>query len=338
MSYDYEAQTVRELASIVRKGALYRRKRPVHWCIRDVTALAEAEVEYQEKTSPSIYVGFRVVKGAPEGEPWFLAIWTTTPWTIPANLAVAINPELEYVAYLVPGRGRFVVAKALLHAFLGATFPDELRAPQKGGDDLLSAARATGATLAHPDRVRDVDPEELRTFEYRHPLADRTGIVVFGEHATAETGTGLVHTAPGHGEEDFRMGLEYGLPIWAPVDGYGKFTSDVAIAGLEGKKVFDANPVIVDMLQSAQPINGGSRSTAKSISRGAGRPPSARRRWRPSTRSPLPVDGCRPGARTGSAGWWRTVPTGASRGSAAGAFPSRSRTARSIASRSSTRT
>jgi len=191
MSYDYEAQTVRELASIVRKGALYRRKRPVHWCIRDVTALAEAEVEYQEKTSPSIYVGFRVVKGAPEGEPWFLAIWTTTPWTIPANLAVAINPELEYVAYLVPGRGRFVVAKALLHAFLGATFPDELRAPQKGGDDLLSAARATGATLAHPDRVRDVDPEELRTFEYRHPLADRTGIVVFGEHATAETGTGL---------------------------------------------------------------------------------------------------------------------------------------------------
>ena len=251
MSYDYEAQTVRELASIVRKGALYRRKRPVHWCIRDVTALAEAEVEYQEKTSPSIYVGFRVVKGAPEGEPWFLAIWTTTPWTIPANLAVAINPELEYVAYLVPGRGRFVVAKALLHAFLGATFPDELRAPQKGGDDLLSAARATGATLAHPDRVRDVDPEELRTFEYRHPLADRTGIVVFGEHATAETGTGLVHTAPGHGEEDFRMGLEYGLPIWAPVDGYGKFTSDVAIAGLEGKKVFDANPVIVDMLQSA---------------------------------------------------------------------------------------
>src|SRR5206468_3209437 len=83
-------------------------------------------VEYQEKTSPSIYVGFQVTKGAPEGEPWFLAIWTTTPWTIPANLAVTVNPELEYVAYQVAERGRFVVAKALLHSFLSATFPDEL--------------------------------------------------------------------------------------------------------------------------------------------------------------------------------------------------------------------
>src|SRR5919204_497038 len=116
MDFRYEADIVRELAAFTRRGALYRRKRPVHWCPVDVTALAEAEVEYADKTSPSIYVRFPVTSGGPKG--YGLAIWTTTPWTIPANLAVTANPDLEYVAYDLPRHGITVVARDLLHAFL----------------------------------------------------------------------------------------------------------------------------------------------------------------------------------------------------------------------------
>ncbi|HET7785994.1 MAG TPA: isoleucine--tRNA ligase [Myxococcales bacterium] len=251
MDFRYEADIVRELAQVVRRGAFYRRKRPVHWCFHDVTALAEAEVEYADKTSPSIYVRFPVLAGGPDG--WGLAIWTTTPWTIPANLAITANPDLEYVAYDLPGRGVTVVAKALLHAFLADCAPDELAQPSEArGDDLLSAARSTGATLRHPERVvKALQGSELSGWKYRHPLAAREGVVVLGAHATAEAGTGLVHTAPGHGEDDFHMGVQYGLPIWAPVDGHGRFTPDVAIAGLEGVKVFDANPKVVEMLHGA---------------------------------------------------------------------------------------
>jgi isoleucyl-tRNA synthetase len=251
MDFRYEADIVRELARIVRLGALYRRKRPVHWCFHDVTALAEAEVEYADKTSPSIYVRFPVVSGGPDG--FGLAIWTTTPWTIPANLAITANPDLEYVAYDLPGRGPTVVAKDLLHAFLADCAPDELRQPSEArGEDLLSAARATGATLEHPERViRSMQGSELSGWKYRHPLVARDGVVVLGAHATADAGTGLVHTAPGHGEDDFHMGVQYGLPIWAPVDGHGRFTSEVAIEGLEGVKVFDANPRVVEMLHAA---------------------------------------------------------------------------------------
>src|SRR3982751_4110080 len=127
MDFRYEADTVRELARFARHGALYRRKRPVHWCFHDVTALAEAEVEYADKTSPSIYVRFPVTGKQHDG--WGLAIWTTTPWTIPANLAITVNPDLEYVAYSLPDRGVTVVAKDLLHAFLRDCAPAELSQP-----------------------------------------------------------------------------------------------------------------------------------------------------------------------------------------------------------------
>src|SRR4051812_19201992 len=140
MAFRYEAQIVRELAQFARRGALYRRKRPVHWCFTDVTALAEAEVEYADKTSPSIYVRFPVV--APERD-WGLAIWTTTPWTVPANLAITANPDLQYVAYALPKQGVTVVARDLLHAFLKDVAPDELNQPREAsGDDLVAAARA----------------------------------------------------------------------------------------------------------------------------------------------------------------------------------------------------
>jgi isoleucyl-tRNA synthetase len=251
MAYRYEAQIVRELAQVVRCGAFYRRKRPVHWCINDATALAEAEVEYADRVSPSIYVRFPVIEPAERSDQG-LAIWTTTPWTIPANLAITVNPDLQYVAYDLPGRGVTIVAKDLLHSFLRDCAPEEIaEAGRQAQSELLSAARATGPTLAHPERVKEVlQGSELSGWKYRHPLIDRVGVVVLGAHATAEAGTGLVHTAPGHGEDDYRMGLQYGLDILAPVDGQGRFTSEAGIASIEGKKVFEANPLIVDLLAS----------------------------------------------------------------------------------------
>ncbi|HXN55341.1 MAG TPA: isoleucine--tRNA ligase [Myxococcales bacterium] len=243
MAFAYEAQIVRELAEFVRRGALYRRKRPVHWCPRDSTALAEAEVEYADKTSPSIYVSFPALdaaglaKAAPAlaGRKLGIAAWTTTPWTIPANFAIVANPEIEYVAYDLPGRHAVVVAKDLLEPFLRAVAPEE---------------------LGHPERVlAHFTGKDLDGVTYRHPLLpDRIGRVVMGAHATTEAGTGLVHTAPGHGEDDFNVGTRYGLPIFSPVDGQGRFTSEVGIEGLTGVKVFDANERIIQLLDFAHAL------------------------------------------------------------------------------------
>ena len=247
MAFGYEARIVRELATIASKGALYRRKRPVHWCFSDATALAEAEVEYAEKASPSIYVAFERVDIPGE----YLTIWTTTPWTIPANLAITANPELEYVRYQVPGRGTFIVARELLHSFLKLCFPAELRDPSSvQGDDAVALAQRAGFTLLHPERVlSSFAGADLGGVEYRHPLIDRTGRVLLGPHATAEQGTGLVHTAPGHGEDDFRIGVANGLDILTPVDGRGCFTDEALVPAVVGKKVFDANPLIVELLR-----------------------------------------------------------------------------------------
>jgi isoleucyl-tRNA synthetase len=237
MAFRYEAQIVRELAALTRRGVLYRRKKPVHWCLNDATALAEAEVEYADKKSPSIYVRFAAT--APN-EGYGLAIWTTTPWTIPANLAITANPDLQYVAYDLHGKGPTIVAKDLLHGFLKDCAPDEL------------SDTPAGPVLKHPERVvKAFQGSELSGWTYTHPLTARQSKVVLGEHATAEAGTGLVHTAPGHGEDDYRMGLQYGIDIFAPVDAQGRFTNETGIEGLQGKKVFDANPLIVEMLANA---------------------------------------------------------------------------------------
>ncbi len=260
MQYTYEAEIVRQLAAIARKGALYRRKRPVHWCPRDRTALAEAEVEYAEKTSPSIYVAFRVLDGtklykmahALKGHPLALAIWTTTPWTLPANMAITANPEIEYVAYDLGDRA-VVVAKDLLAQFLAACAPQEVEQGGGNPDTLLGAAQGSARVprLKDPRKVlAHFSGEDLDGVTYHHPLIERVGRVVLGSHATTEAGTGLVHTAPGHGEDDFQMGVKYGLPIWAPVDERGRFTADADL-GLAGKNVFDANPEIVDKLREA---------------------------------------------------------------------------------------
>jgi isoleucyl-tRNA synthetase len=222
-AYDYEATEVRELAKFVRSGELYRGKKPVHWCPSCQTALAEAEVEYRDVTTRSIYVAFPLVEPYPEklralaGTKVAAAIWTTTPWTLPANLAIAVHPELEYAVAEGPG-GALIVAQALLPKLAKLV-----------GDAPRVLATFTGAEL-----------EGVRT---RHPWLDRESPIILGEHVTLEAGTGLVHTAPGHGQEDYDVGLRYGLDVYAPVDARGRFVPAVEEFG--GMDVFEADDKII---------------------------------------------------------------------------------------------
>jgi len=228
MDFAYEATEIRELAKVVKSGDLYRGKKPVHWCAACRTALAEAEVEYRDVSSPSVYVAFALREPYPKelaalaGTPIDAVIWTTTPWTLPANLAIAAHPDVEYV--VVPARdGRLVlVARALLPKLGAFVEPD---APVR--------ATITGSAL-----------EGARA---RHPWIERDAPLILGEHVTLEAGTGLVHTAPGHGQEDYDVGRRYGLDVYAPVDDVGRFLPEVA--GFAGMKVFDANPKIVEHLR-----------------------------------------------------------------------------------------
>ena len=233
MNFRYQATIVRALGKFVDRGLVYKGKKPVHWCIHCRTALAEAEVEYEDHTSPSIYVEFPL---APEsagelgarvpslaGRQVSVLIWTTTPWTIPSNLAVAFHPELDYAAYDVDGRA-VVMAEALstaVAAAAGRTFD----AP---------VARMKGALL-----------EQIR---FQHPLYARTSLGVLGDYVTTEAGTGAVHTAPGHGSDDFNTGVRYGLEIYAPVGAGGKFLDTVELFG--GQRVFDANPHVEAALKA----------------------------------------------------------------------------------------
>jgi isoleucyl-tRNA synthetase len=235
---EYEAAIVRVLGDFARQGLLYRAKRPVHWCSFHKTALAEAEVEYAEKASPSIYVRFPVKPGQAAAQALFgeaavsLVIWTTTPWTLAANLAVVMNPALTYVGIPVERSGArevLIVAEGLAERFLAAC-------GLQGGDP-ASWTRLSGEALRAWQGLR-----------YQHPFiaaARREGDfrVLFGDHATLEAGTGLVHTAPGHGAEDYQVGRAAGLDVYAPVDGAGKYTADVE--RWAGLGVFEANPKVV---------------------------------------------------------------------------------------------
>jgi isoleucyl-tRNA synthetase len=219
---------------------LYRAKRPVHWCMTHRTALAEAEVEYAEHTSPSIYVRLPLLPGQAAVERLFgttpaaLVIWTTTPWTIPANLAVVANPELAYVGIPVSRGGEreiVIVAKGRAEPFLAAVHLD-----------------------APPSTWIEIDPEALRALRgvrYRHPFvspprAEGDHRLLFADHATLDAGTGLVHTAPGHGAEDYVVGRDEGLEIFAPVDARGRYTDEVP--RWAGLTVFEANPKVVAAL------------------------------------------------------------------------------------------
>ena len=224
MTPSYQADIVRELGKFYEKGLVYRAKKPVYWCPSCITALAEAEIEYSEEKSPSIYVAFEVLSPEERELPdnTYLVIWTTTPWTLPANVAVAVNPELDYVL-LASGDKVFIVAKELLSDFKDKTGTSgEVLKTLKGSD--------------------------LEGLSYKHPFIDRVGKVVLADYVASDTGTGLVHIAPGHGEEDYQVGLNYSLPVLVPVDDYGRFNSE-APSWLEGVKIWEANKLITQKLK-----------------------------------------------------------------------------------------
>jgi len=227
MNYQYQAAIVRALGKFVEKGMVYKGKKPVHWCIHCRTALAEAEVEYEPHTSPSIYVEFRLALDrsnelaarVPElaGRYVSTLIWTTTPWTIPSNLAIAFHSEVIYGAYPV-GNTHVIVAQALAER----------------------VSKTTGRSFGEP--VATFPGAVMDGLAFRHPLYDRDSVGVLGGYVTLEQGTGVVHTAPGHGSDDFHTGVKYGLDIYAPVDAGGHFLDTVERFG--GQRVFDANPKI----------------------------------------------------------------------------------------------
>jgi isoleucyl-tRNA synthetase len=221
LNHAYEADQIRMFAKMVDRGLIYKGLKPVYWSPSSESALAEAEIEYLEKESTSIYVAFPLVK-APEGfTDTSIVIWTTTPWTIPANLATSVHPRFDYV-HVKTDKGLFIVARTLLESLretLGWT-----------SVEVLSTFKGS----------------EMEHWAYRHPLYDRTCPVICGEHVTDTDGTGLVHTAPGHGEDDYRIGKTYGLEIFCPVDDHGVMTED---AGPFAGMAYDvANEAIVDAL------------------------------------------------------------------------------------------
>jgi isoleucyl-tRNA synthetase len=225
MAPAYQAVIAREFGRFVGRGLVYKGLKPVHWCMHCKTALAQAEVEYEEQRTPSVYVKFPLVGELPgvNARRPSLVIWTTTPWTLPANLAVAVHGDEDYVA-LDAGGETLVVAAKLVEAFtrVGKLGP------------LREIARLPGRALVG--------------LEYRHPWIDRTGQVAAGDFVVMDSGTGLVHVAPGHGEEDYELGKSLGLRIYNPVDDNGRFVAEVEhFAGLS---VWDANPAITALLRT----------------------------------------------------------------------------------------
>ncbi len=220
---EFEAIQIKVFGDMANKGYIYKGLKPVYWCADCETALAEAEIEYHDKVSPSIYVKFPVVDGkgvVPDDAA--VIIWTTTPWTLPANLAVCLHPEFTYVV-VEAGGDKYVVAKGLL----------ETVASELGWQDCQVRAEFTG--------------QELDKAVCRHPFIERDSLVIMGEHVTLEAGTGCVHTAPGHGEDDFFVGKIYDLPVISPVDDRGLFTTEAnQFAGLY---VHKANHKIIEVME-----------------------------------------------------------------------------------------
>ncbi len=238
MARDYEARTLEAFYGFLEKGFVYRGLKPVYWCIHDRTALAEAEVEYEMHTSPSVYVRYRLTSDAAAiapalaGREVYTIIWTTTPWTLPASLAVAFHPDFEYVALQNTDGKVYIVAEALAAATQAAC--------NLGGAKEI--ARFKGSAL---DRVT-----------FQHPFLDRSILGVNATYVTADTGTGAVHTAPSHGADDFYTGQRYGLDPTCRVDAAGVIHVDPSawhhaeLPPFDGKKVWAANPIIVDLLKA----------------------------------------------------------------------------------------
>ncbi len=220
MDYEYQATIVREFGQFVEGGYLYKGKKPVYWCATCHTALAEAEVEYGPHQSPSIFVKFPMISDIGEtfpslqGKKVSVLIWTTTPWTIPANLAIALHPAYKYVAAEVDGEA-YLVAEDLTAIVMDTLGIKDYRVLETFEGNVLEGLKC------------------------RHPFIERESVIILADYVTLEAGTGCVHTAPGHGQEDYESGLKYGLAIYAPVDDDGRFTPDVEF--FAGEFVFDAN-------------------------------------------------------------------------------------------------
>lgn len=220
---EYEAQQIKVFGEMAKKGYIYKGLKPVYWSPSSESALAEAEIEYKDKRSPSIYVGFKVKDGKGVlSEDTQIVIWTTTPWTIPANLGISVHPELTYVVLEHNGQ-KYLLAEDLVKSF-------------------TEEVEWTNATV-----VAKVKGEQLENIIAEHPLYNRDSLVMLGEHVTTEAGTGCVHTAPGHGEDDFHVGQKYGLDVLCPIDDKGHFTKDAV--GFEGLFYDAANKPICEKLE-----------------------------------------------------------------------------------------
>src|SRR5712691_3112835 len=228
MSPQYEATIADAFITFLEKGYVYRGLKPVYWCIVDTTALAEAEVEYEDHTSPSIWVRYEVVELPqpllPQRGKFYALVWTTTPWTLPASMALAFNANLSYsLAHAGENGDTYIVATDLVESVSSAT---GLHFTSISGPFL-------GSTLSFA--------------KFKHPFLDRIVPEVLGDHVTLEQGSCVVHTAPGHGADDFRVGQGNGLQTYAPVGNDGRFTE--GLPEYEGKTVFEANPVIINLLK-----------------------------------------------------------------------------------------
>lgn len=233
---DYESGNVEVFKQMYLDGSVYRGRKPIHWCKRCHTALAEAEIEYADETSPSIFVKFKLdavpgmFEAAGVSGNAYVLIWTTTPWTLPANAAVSLAPDADYVMVAVDG-SYLLMARELVEQVAQTAEWDawELVAGADGEPVVLKGKELCGLTYTCPVRK------------------DLTGKIIYGDHVTLDTGTGCVHTAPGHGQDDYLVGLEFDIPILMPVDDNGCFTDEAGrFAGLDTD---DANPVIIDWLR-----------------------------------------------------------------------------------------
>ncbi len=231
MNYVYEATIARECGKFALDGSLFRSKKPIYWCFTCQTALAEAEIEYHDESTPSIYVKFAMqddLSGImPElaGKSVNVVIWTTTPWTIPANLAITLHPDFEYVAVDIGGGEVYILARELV-------------------DSCMQTFGISDYSI-----IGEIDPRSLENKHCKHPLYPRDSLVILGSHVTLDAGTGCVHTAPGHGREDHEVGLLYDLDVYSPVDNQGCFTDEVDF--FKGEFVFDANRNINAKLEAS---------------------------------------------------------------------------------------
>ncbi|MFW6331906.1 MAG: isoleucine--tRNA ligase [Thermodesulfobacteriota bacterium] len=229
MAFEYEAVIARECGRFALDGSLFRSKKPIYWCCSCHTALAEAEIEYADESSPSIFVEFPLLDDlgasmpALAGKQASVVIWTTTPWTIPANLGIALHPDFDYAAVDIGQDRVLILARDLVEQCM--------------------------KTFEIPDYriIADLRARDLENKRCSHPLYDRESLIILGDHVTLEAGSGCVHTAPGHGREDYEVGLQYGLEVYSPVDDRGCFTEEVGF--FEGQFVFKANPDINQKLR-----------------------------------------------------------------------------------------